>query len=260
MRSLPPLSSLASFSFFFFFFSSSRRDVRSTALGSGLGTSARLVRLCLLAEVFSHIAAFHGLAWQITPLCARLCAPLREDSEQDCEFIYSLDSLLIAPSLTADGCQAGSIIYLENSHSVPGHLLLESLLSGLASLSLMLSQNMGEKMKTQTDACASGVALPHHRDLPLPSASHCEGFSGLAEQRALTQQGGQQTQIQQQSLGSADRVGVPCVPSVPSDLLAMFHVHESTLAHFLSTVSTQFVTAGTPNMEAAKTSPFWMEC
>ncbi len=63
---LSPFSSLASFL-------SPHRDVRSAATGSGLGTSSCLVRLCLLCEVFSHIAAFHGLAWHITPLCVCLC-------------------------------------------------------------------------------------------------------------------------------------------------------------------------------------------
>ncbi len=63
---ISPLSSLASFL-------SSRGDVRRAAAGSGLGTSGCLVRLCLLCEVFSRTAAFHGLARQITPLCVCVC-------------------------------------------------------------------------------------------------------------------------------------------------------------------------------------------
>lgn len=53
-------------------------DVRSSGRGSGRGTSGCLVGLCLLSEVFSQIAAFHSLAWQVTPLCAclRMCACL----------------------------------------------------------------------------------------------------------------------------------------------------------------------------------------
>lgn len=90
-----PLSSLASFL-------SSHRDVRSAAPGSGLGTSGCLVRLCLLCEVFSHIAAFHGLAWQITPPCVRLCMCVcvfgntLYGALQACEFIYSSCTFLNA--------------------------------------------------------------------------------------------------------------------------------------------------------------------
>lgn len=54
--------------------SSSHRDVRSTALDSGFGTSACLVKFCLHCEVFSHIAAFRSLARKITPLCVWLFA------------------------------------------------------------------------------------------------------------------------------------------------------------------------------------------
>lgn len=57
-------------------FLSSHRDVRSAAPGSGQGTSGCLVWLCLHCEVFSHIAAFHGPAWQITPPCVFLCVCL----------------------------------------------------------------------------------------------------------------------------------------------------------------------------------------
>lgn len=53
---------------------SSHGDARSAGPGSGLGTSACLVRLCLPCEVFSHTAAFHGpdLA-DHTSVCMPVC-------------------------------------------------------------------------------------------------------------------------------------------------------------------------------------------